>query len=54
VKPPAIFILSVLVWATIGGPAPAQDRQSNFATADTRELNYKQFGLLAIQDGGRR
>ncbi len=32
----------------------AQDRQSNFVAADTRELNFKQFGLLAIQDGGRR
>jgi cytochrome c-type biogenesis protein CcsB len=31
-----------------------QDRQPNIVAADTRELNFKQFGLLAIQDGGRR
>jgi cytochrome c-type biogenesis protein CcsB len=32
----------------------AQDRQSPVAAADTSALDFKQFGLLAIQDGGRR
>jgi cytochrome c-type biogenesis protein CcsB len=27
---------------------------SNLAAADTRDLDFKQWGLLAIQDGGRR
>src|SRR5204863_4165472 len=31
-----------------------QDRQSSQISVDTSGLNFKQFGLLAIQDGGRR
>ncbi|MDQ2824471.1 MAG: cytochrome c biogenesis protein CcsA, partial [Verrucomicrobiota bacterium] len=34
--------------------ALSQDRQPAFTPADTDELNFKQFGLLAIQEGGRR
>jgi len=32
----------------------AQEQQSTLATADSEKLNFRQFGLLAIQDGGRR
>jgi cytochrome c-type biogenesis protein CcsB len=36
-------------------PAPAgQDREPAAAAADTRDLDFRQFGRLAIQDGGRR
>ena len=46
---------AVLFFTAIGSDClQAQDRQSDFVAADTRELNFKQFGLLAIQDGGRR
>ena len=31
-----------------------QDRQSSQTSVDTSGLNFRQFGLLAIQDGGRR
>ncbi|PYL54835.1 MAG: hypothetical protein DMF29_05560 [Verrucomicrobia bacterium] len=31
-----------------------QDRQSSQTSVDTSGLNFHQFGLLAIQDGGRR
>jgi cytochrome c-type biogenesis protein CcsB len=31
-----------------------QERPANFAGADTHDLDFKQFGLMAIQDGGRR
>src|SRR3979411_918974 len=34
--------------------AIAQDRNSLPPTADTSRLNFHQFGLLAVQDGGRR
>src|SRR3989442_330504 len=34
--------------------ATGQDPQSNIPPADTSGLNFHQFGLLAIQDGGRR
>src|SRR3989442_2777782 len=34
--------------------ASGQDPKSNIPPADTRGLNFHQFGLLAIQDGGRR
>jgi cytochrome c-type biogenesis protein CcsB len=32
----------------------AQEHAPGFTPADTANLNYKQFGLMAIQDGGRR
>jgi cytochrome c-type biogenesis protein CcsB len=32
----------------------AQDRAPSTTAADTSGLNFRQFGLLAIQDGGRR
>jgi cytochrome c-type biogenesis protein CcsB len=32
----------------------AEQQRSTFATVDTGEFSFKQFGLLAIQDGGRR
>src|SRR3989442_10685513 len=34
--------------------ASGQDPKSNIPPADTRGLNFHQFGLLAVQDGGRR
>src|SRR5438067_5321073 len=34
--------------------ASGQDPKSNIPPADTSGLNFHQFGLLAIQDGGRR
>ncbi|HUE62164.1 MAG TPA: hypothetical protein VMO04_03475, partial [Chthoniobacterales bacterium] len=34
--------------------ATAQDRNSPQPAADTRGLDFHQFGLLAVQDGGRR
>jgi cytochrome c-type biogenesis protein CcsB len=44
-----IFLLSLAV-----SPAFGQDRQSPVTAADSSGLDFKQFGLLAIQDGGRR
>jgi cytochrome c-type biogenesis protein CcsB len=32
----------------------AQEQHSSFPAADTDKFEFKQFGLLAIQDGGRR
>ena len=32
----------------------AQEQRSTFTSADTEEFNFRQFGLMAIQDGGRR
>jgi len=49
-----LFFAALFFMAISGDCLRAQDRQSNFVAADTRELNFKQFGLLAIQDGGRR
>ena len=37
-----------------GSSASAQDQQPTFVPVHTAELNYNQFALLAIQDGGRR
>jgi cytochrome c-type biogenesis protein CcsB len=34
--------------------AIAQDRESPHPAGDTSVLNFQQFGLLAVQDGGRR
>ena len=40
---------------TAASPAGGgQDRQSSQTSVDTSGLNFRQFGLLAIQDGGRR
>jgi len=46
-------ILAVLV-VTLCRNAPAQGQQPGPASADTREFDFRQFCLLAIQDGGRR
>jgi cytochrome c-type biogenesis protein CcsB len=43
--------LSVLFAFLLGQPAFAQ---SEMPTADTSSLDFKQWGLLAVQDGGRR
>ena len=49
-----ILAQAALASATICSSALAQEKPSTFATADTGEFNFRQFGLLAIQDGGRR
>jgi cytochrome c-type biogenesis protein CcsB len=55
VKNRCCLFFAVLFFAAISDDClRAQDRQSDFVAADTHELNFKQFGLLAIQDGGRR
>jgi len=55
VKNRCCLFFTALFFTAIGSDClQAQDRQSDFVAADTRELNFKQFGLLAIQDGGRR
>lgn len=43
----------VLVLCACVGPIWAQETH-DFNPADTGEFNFRQFGLLAIQDGGRR
>jgi cytochrome c-type biogenesis protein CcsB len=49
-----ILALASLGWLGLSSSALAQDQQPTFTAADTAELNYNQFALLAIQDGGRR
>ncbi len=44
---------ALLLWSGIV-TSPAKDRQPIGNSADTSELNYRQFSLLAIQDGGRK
>jgi cytochrome c-type biogenesis protein CcsB len=45
----------LLLWAVVAcGEAFGQDQQPALAFGNSAELNYDQFGLLAIQDGGRR
>jgi cytochrome c-type biogenesis protein CcsB len=43
----------VVLTASLGQPA-ARGQQPAFTAAGSGDLNYQQFGLLAIQDGGRR
>ncbi len=45
----SLLLLSLATSSVFG-----QDRQSPVAAADTSGFDFKQFGLLAIQDGGRR
>src|SRR5713226_10378458 len=47
-------LLSALIGAISQFHAIAQDRASSTTATDTSGLNFRQFGLLAIQDGGRR
>jgi len=49
-----ILILIGLLSAGLSSGALAEDQQPTFTPADTVGLNYSQFALLAIQDGGRR
>jgi cytochrome c-type biogenesis protein CcsB len=49
-----ILILIGPLSAVLSSGALAQDQRPTFTSADTVELNYNQFALLAIQDGGRR
>jgi cytochrome c-type biogenesis protein CcsB len=49
-----ILILIGLLSAVLSSGALAQDQRPTFTAADTVGLNYSQFALLAIQDGGRR
>src|SRR4051794_9971341 len=46
-------IALVLVAATLL-PGPQLFAQAQAAAGDSSRLDFKQFGLLAIQDGGRR
>ena len=48
------FLPAILLVAAVTGRVSAQDRPPGLAAADTSELNFKQFALMAIQDGGRR
>lgn len=48
------YFSALLCLLALSGTAPAQERPGNGATPDTAELNFKQFALMAIQDGGRR
>src|SRR5260370_37497028 len=43
-----------LLLAISHSSAIAQAAESSQTSADTSRLNFRQFGLLAIQDGGRR
>jgi cytochrome c-type biogenesis protein CcsB len=47
------WVPAFLILFFVGEVCRAQSRNGGMA-ADTRGLDYKQFGLLAIQDGGRR
>jgi cytochrome c-type biogenesis protein CcsB len=42
------------LWLALVGNTVAQEHHSGFSPAETEEFNFKQFGLLAIQEGGRR
>jgi cytochrome c-type biogenesis protein CcsB len=44
----------LVVCLFLTGICHAQEPRASLATADTDKLDFKQFGLLAIQDGGRR
>ncbi len=46
-----IWFLSMLLALSVAG---GQDRRSAVAAGDTSRLDFQQFGLLVIQDGGRR
>jgi len=54
VKRSRISILAALVVVAFSPAAFPQERPANFTGADTHDLDFKQFGLMAIQDGGRR
>ena len=45
-------LLAILFLAALGGNCLAQSHE--MPSADTASLDFKQFGLLAIQDNGRR
>src|SRR2546423_9983038 len=49
-----LALMAAFLIATTTFDAIAQDRNSSPAVADTSGLDFHQFGLLAIQDGGRR
>jgi cytochrome c-type biogenesis protein CcsB len=49
-----MLILIGLLSAVLSSGALAEDQRPTFTAADTVGLNYNQFALLAIQDGGRR
>jgi cytochrome c-type biogenesis protein CcsB len=55
VKHLRLIVLAACLVAPLSGRALGQDqdRQPGLA-ANTDDLNFKQFGLMAIQDGGRR
>jgi cytochrome c-type biogenesis protein CcsB len=54
VKRSRISILAALAVVAFSPAAFPQERPANFTGADTHDLDFKQFGLMAIQDGGRR
>ncbi|MEP6603416.1 MAG: cytochrome c biogenesis protein CcsA [Spartobacteria bacterium] len=47
-------LIPLSLFLLIAGSAMAQTHEPGLAPADTSELNFKQFALMAIQDGGRR
>ncbi|MEY2560509.1 MAG: hypothetical protein QOG51_924, partial [Verrucomicrobiota bacterium] len=48
-------LLAVTLWAVLALPGGICFAQTaDMPAADSSSLDFKQFGLLAIQDGGRR
>src|SRR5207253_7051077 len=48
------YFPALLICLFLAQVCGAQDQRSTFTSADTEEFNFRQFGLMAIQDGGRR
>ncbi|HKP02866.1 MAG TPA: cytochrome c biogenesis protein CcsA [Chthoniobacterales bacterium] len=48
------FLCAALILGTLLRAAPVLAQTASMPAADSSSLDFKQFGLLAIQDGGRR
>jgi cytochrome c-type biogenesis protein CcsB len=48
------LLFSALLFGTLLGPGSGFAEAPNMPAADSSSLDFKSFGLLAIQDGGRR
>ncbi|MFZ1218954.1 MAG: cytochrome c biogenesis protein CcsA [Chthoniobacterales bacterium] len=48
------FFCAILLVGTLWRAAPVVAQTASMPAADSSSLDFKQFGLLAIQDGGRR
>src|SRR4051812_35423619 len=49
-----LILIGIVAGMAASFPARADAQQAPFAAAGSGDLNYEQFGALAIQDGGRR